>query len=483
MEDDDLVDAVEKLGAEVAAQRLFDFRLDLGLVARRLLGDPLGAEIRRHDDHGVLEGHDTALAVGQAAVVEDLEEHVENVGVRLLDLVEENDGVGPPANGLRQAAALLVADVSRRRTDHPRHRVLLHVLGHVDPHDGVLVVEQELRERPGELRLSHAGRPDEEEGADRPFRVREAGARTAHGVGDGLDGLLLAHDALAQALLHLQELLLLAFDQAGHRNARPLRHDGGDVLLGDFLAQDRLALLQVRQMRVARRDLLLELRQTPVSQLRGLLQVARSLGFGRLLPHLFERLLRLADLSDGLLLGRPAGAQPARLFAQAGELLFDLRQALVRFFRLFLRQRALLDFERDDPPLDLVDLDRQGIHFGPQPRGSLVDEVDGLVRKEAVGDVAVGEPCGGDERGVRDADAVVDLVALLQAAEDGDRVLDGRLVHVNRLEAPFESGVLLDVLLVLGQSGGADGAELPAGERGLQHVRGVHRAFGRARAD
>ena len=45
-------------------------------------------------------------------VVEDLEQHVEDVGVRLLDLVEEDDGVGPAADGLGELPALVVADVA-----------------------------------------------------------------------------------------------------------------------------------------------------------------------------------------------------------------------------------------------------------------------------------------------------------------------------------------------------------------------------------
>ena len=113
----------------------------------------------------------------------------------------------------------------------------------------------------------------------------------------------------------------------------------------------------------------------------------------------------------------------------------------------------------------------------------LVDEVDGLVGQEAVGDVAVGERGRGDERGVLDAHAVVDLVALLEAAQDGDRLLDGGLADVDRLEAALEGGVLLDVLAVLVEGGGADAAQLAAGEHGLEHVGGVHRALGRARAD
>src|SRR6478609_372669 len=49
----------------------------------------------------------------------------------------------------------------RRRADEPRHRVLLHVLRHIDPHHRALVVEQELRERPRRLGLAHAGGAEE----------------------------------------------------------------------------------------------------------------------------------------------------------------------------------------------------------------------------------------------------------------------------------------------------------------------------------
>ena len=80
------------------------------------------------------------------------------------------------------------------------------------------------------------------------------------------------------------------------------------------------------------------------------------------------------------------------------ELLLDLLEPLLRLLRLLLRERALLDLERHDPPLDLVDLGRHRVDLRPQARGRLVDEVDGLVGQEPVGDVAVREAGGGDER-------------------------------------------------------------------------------------
>ena len=142
-----------------------------------------------------------------------------------------------------------------------------------------------------------------------------------------------------------------------------------------------------------------------------------------------------------------------------------------------------LDLELAHAAVDLVQLDRHGVDLHAQPRGRLVDQVDRLVGQVAVGDVAAREHGGGDQRRVLDADAVVDLVALLEAAQDRDRVLDAGLAHEHGLEAALERRVLLDVLAVLVERRGADAVQLAARQRGLQQVAGVHRALGAAGAD
>jgi hypothetical protein len=78
---------------------------------------------------------------------------------------------------------------------------------------------------------------------------------------------------------------------------------------------------------------------------------------------------------------------------------------------------------------------------------------------------------------------VVDLVALLEPAQDRDRVVDRRLADVHGLEPALECGVLLDVLAVLIERGGTDQPQLAPGEHRLDHVAGVDRALGAAGAD
>ena len=139
-----------------------------------LAGDLGRADVGGHDQHRVGEVDRPALAVGEAAVVHDLQQHVEGVGVGLLDLVEQDHRVGPAAYGLGELTALVVADVAGGRADQAAHRVLLHVLRHIDADDRRLGVEHELGQRPRELGLADAGRAEEEEAADRAVGGRRA---------------------------------------------------------------------------------------------------------------------------------------------------------------------------------------------------------------------------------------------------------------------------------------------------------------------
>ena len=98
-EEDHVVHAVQELGpeeslelvAEHVAQRL----APLGVLEHLRIGveDPLRAYVARHDHDGVREVRRAPPPVGEPPVVEHLEEQVEDVGVRLLDLVREEHAV------------------------------------------------------------------------------------------------------------------------------------------------------------------------------------------------------------------------------------------------------------------------------------------------------------------------------------------------------------------------------------------------------
>ncbi len=113
-------------------------------------------------------------------------------------------------------------------------------------------------------------------------------------------------------------------------------------------------------------------------------------------------------------------------------------------------------------------------------RGRLVEQVDGLVGQKAGGDVAVGQLSRRDDRVLRDADLVVRLEGVAQAAQNHDGLCHCRLGHRHRLEAPLQRGILLDVFLVLVERGGADQVQLAARHHRLEDVGHVQPAFATA---
>src|SRR5699024_7071451 len=229
VEDHDLVDTVEELGAEVLLQLVVDLVLHavvlgigIGFVASAeaqadSLGDVLGAQVRGEDQHGVLEVHHAALAVGETTILEHLQEGVVDLLVGLLDLVEKHHGERLAADLFGELAALLVADVSGRCTEETGGGEAVVELAHVDLDEGIIVTEQELGQRLGQLGLTHTGRTGEDEGTGRTLRVLQACTGTADRAGDSLDGLVLPDDALVQLLLHVEQAGGLRLGQLEYR--------------------------------------------------------------------------------------------------------------------------------------------------------------------------------------------------------------------------------------------------------------------------
>ena len=231
VEHDYLVNPVQELRPEVILQCLLDallhplisHRLARLLETERQLAQVRRPEVRGHDEHGVLEVDRTSLGVGEATVLEDLKEGVEDVRVRLLDLVEQHHRERLAPDGFGELTALLVAHVARRRPDEPAHGVLLHVLAHVELDQRGLVTEEQLGKRLGKLGLAHAGRAEEDERPARALGVLEAGTGAADRSRQGVDRVVLADNPLVQILLEAQETGCLLLGELVDRNPGPVR--------------------------------------------------------------------------------------------------------------------------------------------------------------------------------------------------------------------------------------------------------------------
>src|SRR5690606_25002786 len=147
--------------------------------------------------------------------------------------------------------------------------------------------------------------------------------------------------------------------------------------------------------------------------------------------------------------GLPEGLHLVELLLLLGHGVAEGGEALFGGGVLLLFERELLELQAVDVAPQLVDLKRSRVDLHAQTARRLVNQVDGLVRQLAAGDVAVRERRRRDERTIRYRDLVVSLAALLETAQDRDGAFDRRLPHVHLLETTLERRVFLDELAIL----------------------------------
>ena len=398
--------------------------------------------------------------------------------MRLLYLIEEHHLVGLAPHGLGELSALVVADISWRRTDESRHAELLLVLTHVDTRHHRLIVKEVLSQCLGQLRLAHARGPQEDERPDGALVVLQSGTAATHRIAHGLYGSLLPYHTLVEFLLQVQQLLTFGGLHAAHGNARPAAHHVGDVICRHLLPYH--LLLGLRSLVLL--QFLLQGRQARVAYLGHPCIVAVPLILLSLLPELLLLVLdELYALGLSLLLF-PLLPHLVLLSLQAVEFPLQLLQfGLGSGSRLLVRSPLGLTAYGLALYLQLLEAARQliqflghGVALHAQFGGSLIHEVDGLVGEETLRDVAVGELHGRYDGIVLDTHAVVLLVAFLQASQDADAGQRVGFIDHDALETAFQGLVLLEVLLVLVQRGGTDAAQFAPGQGRLQYVGGIH---------
>ncbi len=156
-------------------------------------------------------------------MVHHLKQDVENVRVRLLDLIEEQHRIRLLGDRFRE---------TRRCTDKARYGVPLHVFGHVET---VQFDAHAIRKLARDFGFSDTRWTREKKCPDRLLRIGEARTRSADRRYQGLDGLILAeHDGL-QVAVEVLEGGAVVLRHRGRGDARNLGDDFLDLGFADDL--------------------------------------------------------------------------------------------------------------------------------------------------------------------------------------------------------------------------------------------------------
>ena len=253
----------------------------------------------------------------------------------------------------------------------------------------------------------------------------------------------------------MQEFVALALGHFVHGDARPAGYDVGDIAGGDFIVGKAAFFGQGGEFFFGLFQFGFLGLKLAIADFGHGLVIAVSLGAFCFEFEAFDFFaVVLYAVHDGFFIA-PGGHKGVAFFFGIGELFVEDGHHFVVFLPF---DGFPFDFELAHLAFPLVNGFWEGVEFEAQAGGGLVYQVDGFVGQLPVGDIAVGEFGGGDERLVHDFDFVIDFVALLQAAQDGDGVLHARFLDEDGLEAAHQCFVFFEVLLVFVEGGGADGA-------------------------
>lgn len=233
LELDDGIEAVAELRREAPADHFHRIgRVVLLREADRPARGLCGTRVGRHHQDDVLEVRLAAVGIRQHTAVHDLQQDVEDVGMRLLDLVQQQHTMRRLDDLFRQQAALVETDIARRCADQSADRMRLHVLAHVEADQFDAQLQRELL---GHLGLAHAGGAGEQEVADRLVRIAQAATRELDRRGKRFDGGILTEDDHLQVALQVLQHVLVGRGHLFGGDARHLGHDGFDFLDVDQL--------------------------------------------------------------------------------------------------------------------------------------------------------------------------------------------------------------------------------------------------------
>ncbi|EDT05438.1 63 kDa protein [Burkholderia ambifaria IOP40-10] len=335
------------------------------------------------------------------------------------------------------------------------------VLRQIDRRQRRGAAEQRVGERERRLGLADAGRPGEQEYAERRVFAFQASLGGAQTLSQGADRIVLSDHACGERRLEREQAPQFVLDEIADRYARPFGDHARDGLRIDVGGDHRRLSPSARE-RVDRID--------HVSRIR------RGVGRTTKRAHCIDEFALPCVLAE-----QRVGGIAHRVVLRIDRVT-ALRDAGDAGAGVSIERRAF-QFERRQRGMRLLQFRRQYVECHPHARGCRIDQIHGLVRQLARRNVAARQAHGRDDRLVADVNIVMGRIAAGEPAQHQAGGFVVRLVDLDDLEAPFERGIAFEVLLVFGPRGGRDRAQLAACERRLEQVGGIGAACRVTRTD
>ena len=382
------------------------------------------------------------------------------------------------ANSLCQLTTLVIAYISRRRTNQTGYRVFLHVFTHINTNHAAFIIKESLCQGLGQLSFTNTSRTKEDKGTDWPLRSLDTSSSSQNSLADYLNSLILTNYPLMEHILQMEQLLSFAGKHLGNRNTSPTAYYLGNILLTNFFLQKLAVRAFGSNGFFLSLQLLLQLWETTIFQFRQLVQIVISFCTFHLAANIVHFLLDATNSQNCLLLRIPLSLQFLLLSLQIFLFLANASQLFLTGCISFLLESLLLNFQLKNLTTHFIQWCRHGFNFSSQLGSSLIHQINGLIWQETVRNVTVRQHCRRHQSRITNTYTMMYLITFLQATENGNSIFYRWFANHNRLETTLQGCILFNVLAVLIQSSSTNAAQLTTSHHWLQQVAGIHSTIG-----
>ena len=128
---------------------------------------------------------------------------MKNLRMRFFNFIKKHNSIRLSSNSLCQLSSLLITNISWRRPNQSRYRMLFHILRHINSDQSILIIKQGICKRFCKLSLSYSSRSEEKEGSNWPIRIFESSPCTTNSIRHEMNSLFLSNDRLFQNFLKI----------------------------------------------------------------------------------------------------------------------------------------------------------------------------------------------------------------------------------------------------------------------------------------
>ena len=169
----------------------------------------------------------------QTPFLHDLQQQSQHIRVRLFQLIQKYQTVGPAAHCLCQFSTVFIPHITGRRSDQPGNRLFFHIFRHVQTDHRIPAAVNFLCQRTAQLRFSHTCRPCKQQTGNGPVSVPDTGVAPADSLRHCIHRALLTDDPAAEKCFQFQKPLPFRRGQLPQRDPCPGRYNCRDLPSGN----------------------------------------------------------------------------------------------------------------------------------------------------------------------------------------------------------------------------------------------------------